>query len=403
MVKYRRMKNMDSEEPRAPSRLSIVSRNSSNADCHSQFSEEEFQRDLHKKPNVVGPGGVPLPRQAELNAMLDGDQITVMCFTWNIAAKPVSGLNSLSELFAKVPHDERQDVIAIALQELPTSTIRFHNDMVAIVQKALDDTHRVYCWVRKWSQMVLIFIRKKLSLYASYPEYQFVATKTLASPFRTKGAIGVCFRLLQTTCVFIACHLTHGKVKKRISDYAKLSKLFDFRMLKTSSEVPDTPMKQADFLFWFGDLNFRIQRKDAAEIIKSELEEKLFKEKINFDFLLHHDELTVEKTKGLIFHGFREGIITFPPTHKFYRNTNQFVSNRIPSYTDRVLYWSRDPSAIYPIRYDCVWALTVSDHKPVYCTFKMRVLRKRNDASGSVYTNLTSSNSATSPSAKSCY
>lgn len=79
--------------------------------------------------------------------------------------------------------------------------------------------------------MVMIFIRKKLSLYASCktfesfmksnlvdldPEYQFVATKRLASPFRTKGAIGICFRLLQTTCVFIACHLTrmfHKKIK----------------------------------------------------------------------------------------------------------------------------------------------------------------------------------------------
>ncbi|CAD5210067.1 unnamed protein product [Bursaphelenchus okinawaensis] len=403
MVKYRRLMEMETEEPRIPSRLSILSRNSSNADCHSQFSEEEFQRDLQKKPNVVGPGGVPLPRQAELTAMLDGDKISVMCFTWNIASRPVSGLNSLSELFEKVPRNERQDIIAIALQELPTSTIRFHNDMVAIVQKALDDTHRVYCWVRKWSQMVLIFIRKKLSLYASYPEYQFVATKRLASPFRTKGAIGVCFRLLQTTCVFITCHLTHGKVKKRVSDYDKLSKAFTFPMLKTDSNT-GIPMKNAGYVFWFGDLNFRIQRQDTADIIRSQLEEKLFKEKIDFNTLLSHDELTLEKAKGLVFDGFKEGIITFPPTHKFYRNTNEFVPHRIPSYTDRVLYWAKDFDTIYPIRYDCVWALTVSDHKPVYCTFKIKVLEKRTDAGGSVHTNTTTSRGSTvSRSAKSCY
>lgn len=44
---------------------------------------------------------------------------------------------------------------------------RFHNDMVALVEGAVEDTHRVYCWVRKWSQMVLVLMRRDLSLFAS--------------------------------------------------------------------------------------------------------------------------------------------------------------------------------------------------------------------------------------------
>jgi hypothetical protein len=36
---------------------------------------------------------------------------------------------------------------------------------------------------------------------------------------------------------------------------------------------------------------------------------------------------------GFIFEDFKEGTIRFPPTHKFYMNTNQYVTNRIPSYT----------------------------------------------------------------------
>ncbi|KAI6197186.1 Endonuclease/exonuclease/phosphatase family protein [Aphelenchoides besseyi] len=350
----------------------------SNAEIHSQFSEEEFQRDLHKRPRVVGPGGVLLPQRHELTEMLENGSVSVMCFTWNIAAKSVRSLEMLSELFSKVNANERPDVIAIALQELPTSTIRFHRDMVAIVEKALNDTHRVYCWVRKWSQMVLVFMRRKLSLYASCPEYQFIATKRLASPFRTKGAIGICFRLLQTTCVFIACHLTHGKLKRRISDYHKLSRSFDFEMLRRqrSSDANNVPIKRAANVFWFGDLNFRLWHVDAAQLIKKQLENRLFRHDLDFRELLDHDELTIEKAKGFIFENFREGVIGFPPTHKFIRNSNQYASNRIPSYTasgDRVLFWSKDEKALFPVRYDCVWDLTVSDHKPVYCTFKMRV------------------------------
>ncbi|KAI6229858.1 Endonuclease/exonuclease/phosphatase family protein [Aphelenchoides fujianensis] len=307
--------------------------------------------------------------------MLDDGKVSVMTFTWNIASKSVRSLEQLSDLFRKVQPDERPDVIVIALQELPASTIHFHRDMVAVVEKAVEDTHRVYCWVRKWSQMVMVFIRRKLSLYASYPEYQFVATKRLASPFRTKGAIGICFRLLQTSCVFVACHLTHGKLKRRISDYHKLSRTFDFEMLRRhrSADGNNVPMKRAANIFWFGDLNFRLSHVDAVSVINKQLESRLFRHDLNFEPLIEHDELTLEKAKGFIFEDFKEGLIRFPPTHKFIRNTNQYAANRIPSYTDRVLYWSRDEKALYPVRYDCIWELTVSDHKPVYCTFKMKV------------------------------
>lgn len=76
-----------------------------------------------------------------------------------------------------------------------------------------------------------------------------------------------------------------------------------------------------------------------------------------FDQLLIDDELTVEKLKGAfefffhnnsiaffgvteiitfsgkVFNGFNEAFINFPPTYKFILNTNDYVSDRIPSYT----------------------------------------------------------------------
>ncbi|KAH7724566.1 Endonuclease/Exonuclease/phosphatase family protein [Aphelenchoides avenae] len=312
-----------------------------NDDFHSQFSEEEFQKELHDRPNVVGPGGIFMPRQYELEEMVDGDSITVMCFTWNINCKPASGLRRLNEVFAKIPPQERPDLIAVALQELPTSTFKFHHQMVGILGEALETTHRVYCWVRKWSQMLIIFIRKRLSLYTSHPEYRFVATSRVAKPFRTKGAIGICFRILQTSIVFIACHLTHGKLKRRILDYHKLSKAFDFQGIrrhpanKHSSETQSVldQMKNAANVFWFGDLNFRVAKTKESEGLGKRLEDRLFRKALDYEAILLHDELSLEIAKGLVFEGFREPVIKFPPTHKFINGTNRYAHHRVPSYT----------------------------------------------------------------------
>ncbi|KAI6183755.1 IPPc domain-containing protein [Aphelenchoides bicaudatus] len=101
------------------------------------------------RPNVVGPGGVLLPQRQELAEMVDDEHIQIMCFTWNINSKSVRSLEMLSDMFQKMEPRTRPDVISIALQELPASTVYFHSDMVAVVEKALKDTHRVYCWVRK--------------------------------------------------------------------------------------------------------------------------------------------------------------------------------------------------------------------------------------------------------------
>ncbi|KAL3122894.1 hypothetical protein niasHT_010294 [Heterodera trifolii] len=340
---------------------------------HSQFSEEDFQLELRQfGAKVFGPGGVSLPRKSELRNLLDSgeDAISVMCFTWNIAGKASRCLPQLNSLFSNMCPRERPSLIALALQEVPPSTLKFHDSVVQQIGHSLDATHRVFCWVRKWSQMLVIFIRHRLALFTSHPEYRFVAGSNIARPFRTKGAIGICFCLLQCRCVFIACHLTHGKVESRIFDYHKMVRSFNFncRTGKNGSECAN--------VFWFGDLNFRVHRSDEAEQIARTMAQREFWRQSDFARILEHDELSIERGKGL-FDGFREGIVRFPPTHKFLIGSSTYVANRMPSYTDRVLFRPLSPAnSLVPIRYDCVWGVTCSDHKPVYCTFRMRVLKK---------------------------
>jgi len=152
--------------------------------------------------------------------------------------------------------------------------------------------------------------------------------------------------------------------------------------MNSSSDGYDSsiPLKRAANVFWFGDLNFRVHAPEGEPDllnIGNKLDDRLFRRNMDYEPIIQRDELILERSKGLLFEDFKEGLIKFPPTHKLVIGTNEYAQNRIPSYTDRVLYWSRAPDDLVPLRYDSVWEINVSDHKPVYCTFRMRVLASR--------------------------
>uniref|UniRef100_A0A914H3N1 Inositol polyphosphate-related phosphatase domain-containing protein n=1 Tax=Globodera rostochiensis TaxID=31243 RepID=A0A914H3N1_GLORO len=339
-----------SRSPRSSSsRLSHSQQQQKAEEFHSQFSEEDFQLELRQfGAKVLGPGGVSLPRRSELWRLLDSgeDAISVMCFTWNIAGKAACSLPQLNSLFTNMCPRERPSLIALALQEVPPSTLKFHASVVQQIGHSLDSTHRVFCWVRKWSQMLVIFVRHRLALFTSHPEYRFVAGANIARPF-----LPLCVHCVPSD--------------------ARKSRLSHFGLSQNGDEYAN--------VFWFGDLNFRVHRVADVEKIARSFEQKTFWRPSDFVHILAHDELSAERQKGL-FEGFCEGIIRFPPTHKFLIGTNLYVPNRMPSYTDRVLFRSLSSDSsqyLVPIRYDCVWDVTCSDHKPVYCTFRMSVVRKK--------------------------
>ncbi|VDN57864.1 unnamed protein product [Dracunculus medinensis] len=198
--------------------------------------------------------------------------------------------------------------------------------------ESLMDSYWIYCWVRKWSQMIILLIRSTILHYLSVPEWKFISSSTITKPIRTKGAIVIKFKLFQATFLFIGCHLS------RLS-----------------------------YVFWLGDMNFRlISRRRLDEIVRH------FDQpsgEIMFTHLLSDDELTIGRNQGIFFKNFQEPMIRFPPTHKFIVNSNEYVCNRIPSYTDRILYHCKKSKQINSLKYDIMWEENASDHKPVYGLF----------------------------------
>ena len=94
------------------------------------------------------------------------------------------------------------------------------------------------------------------------------------------------------------------------------------------------------------------------------------------------DQLMLEQSAGNVFHGFREGAISFAPTYKYDLFSDDYDTSekcRVPAYTDRILFTRRKPAG--PLARD--WRdgdivsytraeLKVSDHRPVLAVFQVQ-------------------------------
>ena len=94
-----------------------------------------------------------------------------------------------------------------------------------------------------------------------------------------------------------------------------------------------------DFLFWFGDLNYRINEStpDFSDIFEHVSDN-------DTDWLLESDHLTIERREGRAFPNWCEGEITFLPTYKYQPGTMLYERRpnkklRGPAWCDRILYY----------------------------------------------------------------
>ena len=124
-------------------------------------------------------------------------------------------------------------------------------------------------------------------------------------------------------------------------------------------------MSHHDLVIFSGDLNYRINMdvKDIEKYIKNN----------DYETLLEKDQLYNSlMKKDLDLDDFFEGRITFMPTYKFIDGTNEYdTEERIPGWTDRILYRSSNLNDVILCKYSSISDIVLSDHKPVYAIFKI--------------------------------
>ena len=97
----------------------------------------------------------------------------------------------------------------------------------------------------------------------------------------------------------------------------------------------------------------------------------------NFTRLLASDQLLKEmkNNRGFRLRTFAEGPLTFAPTYKYDRRSNEYDSSekrRAPAWCDRILWRSREPDRVQQLHYRRYEA-NVSDHRPISAGFRMTI------------------------------
>ncbi len=181
-----------------------------------------------------------------------------------------------------------------------------------------------------------------------------------------KGAVAISLSLLNSRFCFVTAHLAahDEKYAERNSDMQNI-------LLGLKSLVPHgmSPLNYFHALFFFGDLNYRVEM--AREQVLAYIENG------DANLLLARDQLRRAQAEGAAFHGFVEGPINFVPTYRCWRNRDGFSDEkmRIPSWTDRVLWRTLPACDVRLGMYSSCPSVLTSDHRPVFAAFQVPLLK----------------------------
>ena len=220
---------------------------------------------------------------------------------------------------------------------------------------------------------IAVFVRRDLKNQVKRIEKSSAATG-VGNVMGNKGGIGIGMTIKTVSLLFINSHFTahQNHIKERNNDYSRIS--HELTCGEQQIDAVADVTNRFDYTFWAGDLNYRVN--GTRKMIDSLLEKNLM------EVLQANDQLITEMKNGRVFLNFKEAKINFRPTYKFDVDTaidacatddvyDSSTKQRIPSWTDRILFKSTRNPAARNIEYDSIPKITISDHKPVYATFEI--------------------------------
>ncbi|ETV87338.1 hypothetical protein, variant 1 [Aphanomyces astaci] len=213
----------------------------------------------------------------------------------------------------------------------------------------------------------VVFVHTSILPLVSELHSDAIATG-LGNQLGNKGGVGIGFMLGRTSFAFVGCHFeAHQSQQALIRRNANFHKVnSELQLVAPSDEHRKGPIASTfDRVFWSGDLNYRI---DGTRKMIDDLLARNF-----HDVLVVNDQLRKEMAAGRVFQRFREGPLNFKPTYKFDKGCDDYdtsAKQRIPSWTDRILYMSAaTPAAIALLAYESHMDVKTSDHRPVTAIF----------------------------------
>ncbi|KAF4317520.1 hypothetical protein BBO99_00007837 [Phytophthora kernoviae] len=297
----------------------------------------------------------------------------VVTGTWNVNAKKPMTSSEASKIVQWLepptggPRTEPPDVVAMGFQEIVDL-----NAVNVVVNSALTVQRS-----SAWEEAVLTALNRHIGPRQAASEetlqYRVVLEKHL---------VGILLLVFVRTD-----HWDHVKEVKGatagvgIMDYLNILNKIQFENADETATTGqdmrfwsgEPSILNHDFVFWIGDLNYRIQ-----DTLTTEEVFRLAEGGRSLNELAQHDQLISERQRGNVLKGFEEGPLNFRPTYKFQAGTSGYEKRpekklRAPAWCDRVLWKAKNPGDVKLRGYTSIPALDLSDHKPVQADFDIQV------------------------------
>lgn len=300
--------------------------------------------------------------------------------TWNVSSKYPDNLklNDLLDIDIHRRDDNLPDVYIVGLQEVNANP-----------QNVLTSFFKVDPWVQKLKELLkpldyisvksdqmqglllTVFIKKKHLYHIREIESEYTRTG-FGGMWGNKGAIALRMSCYGASVCLVNSHLAaHDEmIEERINDYQRIKEATNFSV-KFKKNIFDH-----DYVFWFGDLNFRLYSPTLSQNYSPEkIREMVKNDKLNE--LIKIDQLSTIMCEGRAFSELVERLPQFPPTFKFVPDSNDYDMKRRPAWCDRILYKTRNKIMknchVEQISYKSHPSYAISDHKPVSSEFKLSV------------------------------
>ncbi|XP_052620655.1 type I inositol polyphosphate 5-phosphatase 2-like isoform X2 [Lactuca sativa] len=251
------------------------------------------------RDHVVDPGGLRIVRHSSCD----------MGLLWTEKQERADLVDSLYDLFGRVMEeddDSLMDGIKVEQGNSPITSGQKIDRYVRIVSKQIVGIY------------LSIWVRKRLRRHISNVKVTPIGIG-LMGYMGNKGSISVSMSLYQTRICFVCSHLTSGHKDRddgrRNSDVNEILRRTHFLSVLDHDQPKTIPSH--DQIFWFGDLNYRINMADidVRKIVALK----------QWDKLLYNDQLCKELRSGCVFEGWKEGVINFPPTYKYKINSDHYI------------------------------------------------------------------------------
>ncbi|KAI8826726.1 Endonuclease/exonuclease/phosphatase [Fimicolochytrium jonesii] len=241
--------------------------------------------------------------------------------TWNMNARVPSRTVDLSSFLAIGPQKDCH-LIAIGTQEceerLEIAGIRQPKERLkwikAMRRYIREEDYALAVTKTLVGLHLAIFVKR-----AYIDQIQAIQTSELKVYMNgAKGAVGASFRFLGRSVAFVNAHLMAHEGRpaydRRNADWNKINETLLSGDQNLEKGQPLSLAQRFDYIFWMGDLNYRADFGPGATAWARAL---LSEEPADIRPFLIHDELRKAQTSGIIFPGYSEAEITFKPTFKY--------------------------------------------------------------------------------------